>query len=211
MPSIESEQETIPGGFEFEDEIIVPDTVADVEALPFEIDASADVSAPDQSDGGGYIGGITGAVGGFLSNTFGFGSSKPEASIDVDANVEGNVKKPSVNLGAPSIGGGFGFGGGIKKPDIDANVDAPSIGGGIGFGGGIKKPDIDANVDTPSIGGGLGFGGGIKKPDIDANIDAPSIGGGLGFGGGIKKPDICLLYTSPSPRDKRQSRMPSSA
>ena len=24
-------------------------------------------------------------------------------------------------------------------------------------------------------------------------------------------PDICLLYTSPSPRDKRQSRMPSSA
>ena len=26
-----------------------------------------------------------------------------------------------------------------------------------------------------------------------------------------KKCDICLLYTSPSPRDKRQSRMPSSA
>ena len=24
-------------------------------------------------------------------------------------------------------------------------------------------------------------------------------------------PDACLLYTSPSPRDKRQSRMPSSA
>ena len=27
----------------------------------------------------------------------------------------------------------------------------------------------------------------------------------------IKKIDSCLLYTSPSPRDKRQSRMPSSA
>ena len=26
-----------------------------------------------------------------------------------------------------------------------------------------------------------------------------------------EKPDLCLLYTSPSPRDKRQSRMPSSA
>ena len=26
-----------------------------------------------------------------------------------------------------------------------------------------------------------------------------------------KLPNICLLYTSPSPRDKRQSRMPSSA
>ena len=28
---------------------------------------------------------------------------------------------------------------------------------------------------------------------------------------GIKLLEICLLYTSPSPRDKRQSRMPSSA
>ena len=27
----------------------------------------------------------------------------------------------------------------------------------------------------------------------------------------LNKEDICLLYTSPSPRDKRQSRMPSSA
>ena len=28
---------------------------------------------------------------------------------------------------------------------------------------------------------------------------------------GMKMDKICLLYTSPSPRDKRQSRMPSSA
>ena len=28
---------------------------------------------------------------------------------------------------------------------------------------------------------------------------------------GINAPKDCLLYTSPSPRDKRQSRMPSSA
>ena len=28
---------------------------------------------------------------------------------------------------------------------------------------------------------------------------------------GLDHPNICLLYTSPSPRDKRQSRMPSSA
>ena len=27
----------------------------------------------------------------------------------------------------------------------------------------------------------------------------------------VEKMDDCLLYTSPSPRDKRQSRMPSSA
>ena len=42
--------------------------------------------------------------------------------------------------------------------------------------------------------------------------------GGRGKGGGVKLAksidevySICLLYTSPSPRDKRQSRMPSSA
>ena len=29
--------------------------------------------------------------------------------------------------------------------------------------------------------------------------------------GHIAEASICLLYTSPSPRDKRQSRMPSSA
>ena len=29
--------------------------------------------------------------------------------------------------------------------------------------------------------------------------------------GSAEKPYDCLLYTSPSPRDKRQSRMPSSA
>ena len=29
--------------------------------------------------------------------------------------------------------------------------------------------------------------------------------------GSQKLDDLCLLYTSPSPRDKRQSRMPSSA
>ena len=27
----------------------------------------------------------------------------------------------------------------------------------------------------------------------------------------LELPGVCLLYTSPSPRDKRQSRMPSSA
>ena len=31
------------------------------------------------------------------------------------------------------------------------------------------------------------------------------------FGATVSLQDFCLLYTSPSPRDKRQSRMPSSA
>ena len=31
------------------------------------------------------------------------------------------------------------------------------------------------------------------------------------FFGGVESIDVCLLYTSPSPRDMRRSRMPSSA
>ena len=33
----------------------------------------------------------------------------------------------------------------------------------------------------------------------------------FGIGQGTADREVCLLYTSPSPRDKRQSRMPSSA
>ena len=43
-------------------------------------------------------------------------------------------------------------------------------------------------------------GGGVFNPDVIPNVlgDPDQLG-------------LCLLYTSPSPRDKRQSRMPSSA
>ena len=42
--------------------------------------------------------------------------------------------------------------------------------------------------------------------------DAKDIGNiGLSFINKIPNPSICLLYTSPSPRDQRGSRMPSSA
>ena len=34
---------------------------------------------------------------------------------------------------------------------------------------------------------------------------------GINFTNALSQPLCCLLYTSPSPRDKRQSRMPSSA
>ena len=42
----------------------------------------------------------------------------------------------------------------------------------------------------------------FTKIPIDKDVDLPCA---------ILAADICLLYTSPSPRDKRQSRMPSSA
>ena len=44
----------------------------------------------------------------------------------------------------------------------------------------------------------------IPEPDDDGNYGAVYLGGNI-------DPTTCLLYTSPSPRDKRQSRMPSSA
>ena len=44
----------------------------------------------------------------------------------------------------------------------------------------------------------------LQIPAGQAN-PAPPVGPALGQHG------VCLLYTSPSPRDKRQSRMPSSA
>ena len=44
------------------------------------------------------------------------------------------------------------------------------------------------------------------------NIDAVVLPGGFSYGDRLRAGVIaCLLYTSPSPRDKRQSRMPSSA
>ena len=48
-----------------------------------------------------------------------------------------------------------------------------------------------------------------------AAVEASELFLGIGVSGGEEGarhgPSICLLYTSPSPRDKRQSRMPSSA
>ena len=38
-----------------------------------------------------------------------------------------------------------------------------------------------------------------------------SVQNNFNFAGDLTPFDTCLLYTSPSPRDKRQSRMPSSA
>ena len=54
------------------------------------------------------------------------------------------------------------------------------------------------------------YAGSIDGPTMDGVLAGREIGGAKG----LFQPmdiDICLLYTSPSPRDKRQSRMPSSA
>ena len=51
--------------------------------------------------------------------------------------------------------------------------------------------------------------GNLVKPDFDVET---AFNGWDGVGASIMyHPDICLLYTSPSPRDRSISRMPSSA
>ena len=55
------------------------------------------------------------------------------------------------------------------------------------------------------------FEQGILNMDPNASIEiVPMVSSGIVKINGVD-PNTCLLYTSPSPRDKRQSRMPSSA
>ena len=71
--------------------------------------------------------------------------------------------------------------------------------------------------------GGSSRGPYMNRADLPADLDrladvlVAAVGSGHplnidGIGGGSAvTTKVCLLYTSPSPRDKRQSRMPSSA
>ena len=65
---------------------------------------------------------------------------------------------------------------------------------------GMEATDKEAVIRE--LVGGLVSSGGLKAGDKDDIIQAI-----------LKREELgtCLLYTSPSPRDKRQSRMPSSA
>ena len=60
---------------------------------------------------------------------------------------------------------------------------------------------LDSALETPF----QSFGGEDLYPTLQAKAAR------LGYGLIKNHCMICLLYTSPSPRDKRQSRMPSSA
>ena len=62
---------------------------------------------------------------------------------------------------------------------------------------------------TLEITGGSDTTGRAMRPDLDGGgVKSVLVSPGVGYKG---KRYVCLLYTSPSPRDQRGSRMPSSA
>ena len=73
--------------------------------------------------------------------------------------------------------------------------------------------DFNSGIDSLTLQEQLEYEGRFDKvPNIFSKME-PMIGAIDAFKRLSEKYDvyICLLYTSPSPRDKRQSRMPSSA
>ena len=72
----------------------------------------------------------------------------------------------------------------------------------------INMSSVNAQVAIPAIAAYCASKGGVMQVTKAASLALASHGirvNAVGPG------SICLLYTSPSPRDKRQSRMPSSA
>ena len=92
---------------------------------------------------------------------------------------------------------GFGDGGVISTAN-----DLASFYRALFLEGSLLSPDRMEDFIYDDVGSGYGLGIGIADTGFGHS------GGDLGFSSYVR---ICLLYTSPSPRDQRGSRMPSSA
>ena len=71
----------------------------------------------------------------------------------------------------------------------------------------ITATKFDGPFDSLTVSGNLSIGGTLTYEDV-TNVDSVGV---ITARSGIQGIGICLLYTSPSPRDMRRSRMPSSA
>ena len=74
----------------------------------------------------------------------------------------------------------------------------------------LRDDELTAAVEA-SLGDTVAQLPGIRSANFGAASSRPVIHGLSGPRVKTTEDRICLLYTSPSPRDKRQSRMPSSA
>ena len=85
---------------------------------------------------------------------------------------------------------------GFKRKTLSASILALLL---IGF----QAPAFAVDSDGDGIDDSIEGTDDIDNDGLPNYLDTDSNGNGIS--------DTCLLYTSPSPRDKRQSRMPSSA
>ena len=189
-------------------------------------------------DGDSVSGGITiDASASDLTPGFEDGAGSRVFNVD-DGNAAVEIVVQMRNL---TITGGdvTGDGGAILSSEdlqlFDSTVSGSSA---TGDGGGISSSGQLLIEDTTFVNNvAAGNGGGLSTaaPDQDVQLDDVTFSSNvaIGNGGGLfaslsglqgtsslviddsafsnNESDTCLLYTSPSPRDKRQSRMPSSA
>ena len=105
--------------------------------------------------------------------------------------------------GAPAFGGAPGF------DPVWGTLGPPSASAGDPWGSGPQDPDEGGpTVDVDIFGDGFEIAGQIRAGQF------PRLSDWLNMQQGfipVQNASICLLYTSPSPRDRTRSRMPSSA
>ena len=97
---------------------------------------------------------------------------------------------------------------GYRSVDVDTNGDVSGWQGSVSYkpGRGFDKLKIEGVTGDENM--QATYGGGYSFQKNQALLTGGVTGKHLTAGADYL---ICLLYTSPSPRDKRQSRMPSSA
>ena len=155
----------------------------------------------DQVTIGGSIGNPDGAATPTTQLNVGTGGeviSNFNTRFRVNGGVEANISGGNVgSFFAANNGSSVNFSGGSFGEDFNAND-----GSTVNISGGSFDRDFNANSgsDVSISGGNFGF-------DFTANAGSgvELVGGEFALNGN------CLLYTSPSPRDRTRSRMPSSA
>ena len=92
------------------------------------------------------------------------------------------------------------FGDFTALDDVSIKIEAGSFHALLGENGAGKSTIVKAIMGFYRATSGT-----VLVAGREVEMTDPKVAQGLGLG------MVCLLYTSPSPRDKRQSRMPSSA
>ena len=141
-----------------------------------------------------------------------------EDSVDLGGRriIKKNNKKGEVKLKVENISLRTDIGGFNNLNDINLSIKAGEVLGvaGVSGNGQVELANIISGINSNFQGKVTIKGEDVSEKGVKARkqlnlsyIPENRLGVGLAPGVSI----FCLLYTSPSPRDKRQSRMPSSA